>query len=196
MSTDVRILEAALRVFREEGVRGATTRRISQEAGVNEVTLFRRFGTKEQLLLAAMRHDAGHSAIPPAGRPTDPVEALTTWVANTGARLASSKGLIRASMEQLHEHPELCVQSQEAPTRIRLSLAGWFDQLRADGLARGDWDAVDVAKLLMGGMFGEVMRPDAPPSRTPEDLRAIAGAFARLVLRAVGAEVQNLEGAP
>ena len=40
---DVRdkILLAAVTVFAEVGFRGATTRRIAQEAGVNEITLFR-----------------------------------------------------------------------------------------------------------------------------------------------------------
>ena len=34
------LLQAALKVYAESGTRGATTRRIAQEAGVNEVTLF------------------------------------------------------------------------------------------------------------------------------------------------------------
>ena len=37
------ILEAAARLYGEHGFRGTTTRRIAQEAGVNEVTLFRQF---------------------------------------------------------------------------------------------------------------------------------------------------------
>src|SRR3712207_8279628 len=44
-----RILEAAARVYAQYGFRGATTRLIAQEAGVNEVTLFRLFGSKAQL---------------------------------------------------------------------------------------------------------------------------------------------------
>ena len=53
---DVReqLLEAALKVFADAGFRGATTRRIAQEAGVNEVTLFRQFGSKEGLILEAV----------------------------------------------------------------------------------------------------------------------------------------------
>ena len=53
---DVReqLLEAAVKVFAIAGFRGATTRRIAQEAGVNEVTLFRQFGSKEVSAVAAM----------------------------------------------------------------------------------------------------------------------------------------------
>jgi AcrR family transcriptional regulator len=48
--TRERLLEAAARTFSQEGIQGATTRHIAREAGVNEVTLFRHFKSKEQLL--------------------------------------------------------------------------------------------------------------------------------------------------
>jgi len=50
MSTEQRILDAALKVFASEGYTGATTRRIAEEANVAEVTLFRKFHSKENLL--------------------------------------------------------------------------------------------------------------------------------------------------
>jgi AcrR family transcriptional regulator len=51
-----RILEAAIKVFSQEGFVGATTREIARVAGVNEVTLFRHFQSKEQLLAAVAEH--------------------------------------------------------------------------------------------------------------------------------------------
>jgi len=45
--TDQNILDAALKVFSTEGYAGATTRKIAQEANVTEVTLFRKFQSKE-----------------------------------------------------------------------------------------------------------------------------------------------------
>ena len=49
-----RIVQAAARVFAETGYRGATTRRIAHAANVNEVTLFRHFRSKEELLREAI----------------------------------------------------------------------------------------------------------------------------------------------
>ena len=49
-NTEHRILDAALKVFSSEGYSGATTRKIAIEADVAEVTLFRRFQSKENLL--------------------------------------------------------------------------------------------------------------------------------------------------
>ena len=47
-----RILDAAKRVYAVHGFRGATTRLIAIEADVNEVTLFRLFGSKAALFEA------------------------------------------------------------------------------------------------------------------------------------------------
>ncbi|MFZ0215939.1 MAG: TetR/AcrR family transcriptional regulator [Candidatus Dormiibacterota bacterium] len=54
-STRERILVAYLKVASERGLEAATTRVIAQAAGVNEVTLFRHFGDKASLALAAVR---------------------------------------------------------------------------------------------------------------------------------------------
>ena len=54
---DTTMFDAALKVLAERGYAGATTRRIADAAGVNEVTLFRRFGDKRQLILAAIHAD-------------------------------------------------------------------------------------------------------------------------------------------
>ena len=48
-NTKQRILDAALELISERGYNGTTTREIAKEAGVTEITLFRHFGTKENL---------------------------------------------------------------------------------------------------------------------------------------------------
>ena len=55
MENRQRSLDAAARIYGEAGFRGATTRRIAAEAGVNEVTLFRIFGSKASLLAEAVQ---------------------------------------------------------------------------------------------------------------------------------------------
>ena len=63
--SDARMFDAALTVLAQQGYGGATTRRIAAAAGVNEATLFRRFGDKRQLILAAIHADI--SQLPAAG---------------------------------------------------------------------------------------------------------------------------------
>jgi AcrR family transcriptional regulator len=57
MDTSDRILEAGRDLFYEHGYYATSTRVIAQKAGVNEVTLFRHFGTKEDLLKAIIKMD-------------------------------------------------------------------------------------------------------------------------------------------
>ncbi len=54
--THERILAAAIQMFSEKGFRGASTREIARCADLSEVTLFRHFATKEQLLEAVINH--------------------------------------------------------------------------------------------------------------------------------------------
>lgn len=64
MSAEQRILDAALKVFASEGYTGATTRRIAEEANVAEVTLFRKFQSKENLLKEVLiKNRASFSAL-------------------------------------------------------------------------------------------------------------------------------------
>jgi AcrR family transcriptional regulator len=74
------ILDAALEVFSQGGFAGATTRAISIKAGVNEVTLFRHFGSKKRLFKAVLDRDMDLSDVTadiPEPQGKDPVEDLT-----------------------------------------------------------------------------------------------------------------------
>jgi len=56
-NTEEKILDAAMKVFSKEGYEGAKTLKIAREAGVSEVTLFRKFHSKENILkLVINRH--------------------------------------------------------------------------------------------------------------------------------------------
>ncbi|MCA9716556.1 MAG: helix-turn-helix transcriptional regulator, partial [Myxococcales bacterium] len=51
---DEQIFAAALDIVAARGIAGATTKQIAAAAEINEVTLFRRFGSKAKLLEAAL----------------------------------------------------------------------------------------------------------------------------------------------
>jgi AcrR family transcriptional regulator len=48
------ILKTAIRLFAQKGFRGTTTREIALAAGVNEVTIFRHFASKQELYAAIL----------------------------------------------------------------------------------------------------------------------------------------------
>ncbi|WP_407422547.1 TetR/AcrR family transcriptional regulator [Methanobrevibacter sp.] len=49
-STDEKIIKATFRILQKEGFAKATTKKIAAEAGVNEVTIFRNFQNKKNLV--------------------------------------------------------------------------------------------------------------------------------------------------
>jgi TetR/AcrR family transcriptional regulator len=51
------ILEVAMKIFVKEGYDGTTTKSIAAEAGVNEVTLFRKFQSKENILRSVITYN-------------------------------------------------------------------------------------------------------------------------------------------
>jgi AcrR family transcriptional regulator len=57
-ATQTTVLDAVIRCAEESGFRSLTTRRVAEVAGVNEVTIFRRFGSKAQLIAAAFEREA------------------------------------------------------------------------------------------------------------------------------------------
>jgi AcrR family transcriptional regulator len=59
VATDVAILEAALEQFALTGIRRTSADDVARRAGINRATLYRRFGSREQLLAAAYLHEAG-----------------------------------------------------------------------------------------------------------------------------------------
>ena len=54
--TRTKILDAALKLFSESGFKSTTTKAIADKADINELTLFRHFGTKENLFFSAIEY--------------------------------------------------------------------------------------------------------------------------------------------
>ena len=55
-NTEERIMEATYKILQKEGVKKTTTKKIAAEAGVNEITIFRKFKTKKNLIEIVKEH--------------------------------------------------------------------------------------------------------------------------------------------
>jgi AcrR family transcriptional regulator len=55
--TEQKFIDTSLKVFAEKGYKGATTRIIADKAGFSELTLFRKFKTKENLFNKVLEHN-------------------------------------------------------------------------------------------------------------------------------------------
>lgn len=99
-----RLLDAAARVFARKGLKGATTREIAIEAGLSEMTLFRRFGTKEKLLRAVVERFFARRIEPPPVReaPHDLGAALLHYAKLQHRLMDESLPIIRVLLGELH----------------------------------------------------------------------------------------------
>lgn len=162
-----RLIAAAAQVFARDGLTGATTRAIAREADVNEVTLFRHFGSKERLLAAVVRQNFGPAASPgpdDAPPPTDDLRAdLVAHARRYNDRLTEHLPLIRAMIGEIHHHRE----QERAVFRnlfqpLRDALVARLDAARAAGALRRDCDPALLSDLIIGMIFTGVLKRAAP----------------------------------
>ena len=95
------ILDAALAVFAEQGLHGASTEEIARRAGISQPYVFRLFGTKKELFLAVVarcfRQTLERFQRWAEGKRGD--EALHAIGAGYGELLASDRMYLRAQMQ-------------------------------------------------------------------------------------------------
>ena len=181
------ILRATIKLFGELGSRGATTRRIAEAAGVNEVTLFRLFQNKDELLREALRSFAEQSTMKtlPA-EPVDPQSELTIWASDHYRKLYKIRSLIRKAMGEYEEAPERCERSMRVSVRIANELTAYLAALQRKGLASTGWDPRAAAALLMGTIFADALGRDTMPERYPYPMREAVDKYLQLFFQAIG----------
>ena len=189
MDAKTKILEAALRVFADTGYRGATTRRIAQEADVNEVTLFRHFGSKEELINAAVRYAAVEEEKPalPA-RPLDPHRELMVWARAHYDRMHARRSMIRTCIGEATEHPEMAGCVSEAPRRVGMELKGYLTRMQASGLIGNAANLDVVTAMLMSVLFVDAVNRELTPELFPYSREDAPEHYVGLVLEALGVE--------
>ncbi len=180
-----RILEAATRVYTEAGFRGTTTRRVAQEADVNEVTLFRHFGTKDALVKAALSCAHRPGAMPPLGEPGDVEAELHTWAWELYHRWYGARHLISRVLGDLVEHPQIAPAICEEPQSEHAELSRYLGRLRDVGLARNEFFPDAAAGMLIGAIFTHAVWRDHFGATLPPPEEVIRH-YVALLLQSVG----------
>jgi AcrR family transcriptional regulator len=102
-----RLFETVVSVFAERGYDAATTQEMARRAGVNEVTLFRRFGNKAALIEAALGHCLKES---PFGKVVASDDARADLLAIVDAYAQTYRGYggaVLTLVAEMANHPEL-----------------------------------------------------------------------------------------
>jgi len=189
MSTDSRerLLEVAARMYAEAGYHGTTTRRIAEEAGLNEVTLFRQFGSKDALLREAIEQADRQSRAQLNSEAADPDAELHRWAVACIHRFYRHQKLIRQVLGDTVQRPEIAPRICEDASDEMNQLVGFLTVLEERGVLRvGDpmvmqgAAAMLVHSLLSNALWRDLV-PDIP------SLDACAALFVEVLLRALRA---------
>jgi AcrR family transcriptional regulator len=157
--TRVRILAAARELFASKGSRGTTTREVADRAGVNEATVFRHFGTKQQLLSAMLEHFNRFDDIP---RTLERIRGLATIeeqlreLAHASVdSIKRKEDLIRVAMAEELSNPEWDRCAWRSPNQVRVQLRQFFRERVEAGALQGE--AEWLARTFMSLFFAFVV---------------------------------------
>jgi AcrR family transcriptional regulator len=170
--THQRLLDAAARVFARDGLSGATTRAIAEEAGVNEVTLFRHFQTKDRLITAVVGENFGAAAVaaqaPLPAMSTDLRADLTALARHYAKVLTDNLPLVRTMIGEIH-HQLHCTNEKLVFKAIFLFLKDAVrtrvDTAQRAGQVRPDMRPDLLADLFFGMVFTDVLRRSSPQAK-------------------------------
>ncbi len=192
-TTHDRLLTVAAKVYAEAGYHGTTTRRIAQEADVNEVTLFRHFGSKDTLLRSALEKADKE------GRPqldfdaSDPFAELHRWSDAVFAHFYTHRDLIRRIMGDMVQIPEIAPRFCEDTNHEFYQLTLFLERLAQRGMIHpGPGRSLEAAvAMLLGAIFVNTMWRDVMPEiPSPEESVRL---YLSNMLRALGAPARLLE---
>lgn len=149
-----RIIEAGMAIFSEKGYRTATTREIAARADVNEVTIFRHFGSKEGLFEQTVQHYS-----PPPILSQELGKTMTGDLAKDLTVLAEkyldaavvSAPYIRLSIMELSRNPDLIRIVSLIPVELSTHVAEYLH----DKHDKGEIPEVDFE--LLAQMFYDIL---------------------------------------
>jgi AcrR family transcriptional regulator len=183
--TKKRILAAAELVFSRDGFQGATTREIARQAGVNEVTLFRHFRTREELLRATL--DQACATFELLVGQSDEVwkdrlpERLDHYVREMYSVVRQREALVRAFASEARILPESIRRAlREFMEQRKARFVARLKQAQELGLVRKDVDLSTASDLIRDSIHSAILRHTAystDPEAVDAYLQGVADIF-------------------
>ena len=179
-----RILTSATELFRTQGIGAVGVEIIAELANSNKMTLYRHFGSKEELLCACLRQNADKVAelwqSLERRYPADPKRQLHAWVEEaTGVVFSDASAclLANAAVEQKDPNHPVHRIVAEAKESYRTQLA---DLCRRAGIEQAE-ELADALSLLFEGarISSQSAGPEGPHQKLKQSCIAMINAFSR-----------------
>lgn len=153
--SDDEILQAACAVFLQHGP-GASTVLIAERCGVSQAAIFKRFGTKEELMVEALRPPTEPPFIALLNQGPDE-RPLDVQLVEAGLAISATMDIIVPRMMCLKSSGfdiEQHFRALETPPPLlaHQALVAFLDRATRNGLLREDVDRNCLAAALLGAM--------------------------------------------
>ncbi len=173
-----KILAAASELIAERGYAATTTRAIAERAGVNEVTLFRRFDSKLGIVRALGARWAESQAGHAVEHVADPEDTRATLLSLARMEVAGAQANGGAAMRLAFEArsvPELAELMGDGPRANMTGLAEYLAERQAAGDLRADVSAAAMAEAFFSltsshVMYRMMLGVDGPGSGAASDV--------------------------
>lgn len=171
--TSEKIMKVALKLFSEQGYYSTTTKQIAEETGVNELTVFRHFGSKSNLFQVTTEHYVIDSHVDYI---LNDLEDLTF----DESMMIISKRIYNLFIEntKLYKVQMKLADNEKDFVKLKLSrklisvLKEYFIMLNNDGILRGEPEimAVTLINSLLGSFTVELLSDNTITEISWEDL--------------------------
>jgi TetR/AcrR family transcriptional regulator len=196
---DEEILKAAKKVIVREGYDGATTKLIADEAGINEVTLFRKFHSKENILQAVItqQRDYALQALTSAflsrgvhDDNNDNALRIATTLVGLGSRLIefmkTRMDLMILLIPEGKRKPSVAKSISSIPQDMIRQLEKLFEEQIRLGKMREDVDPHLAAVTFLGFLFYYSLMKEIFSDKVIKENKKILDGFIDIFLNGVG----------
>ncbi|MDQ6689640.1 MAG: TolC family protein, partial [Gemmatimonadota bacterium] len=111
-----------------------------------------------------------------------------TWSESFIQHLRLRSSIIRKTMSEMEERPEMCESASYVPRQASMDLCHYLTALKRQGRTTEKFDPKSAAAMLMGAIFADAMGRQMMPDVYPQPEAKAAQMYTRLLLRALGVE--------
>ncbi|APU13429.1 MULTISPECIES: TetR/AcrR family transcriptional regulator [Actinoalloteichus] len=178
METTERILDAAARVMREEGLAKTTTKEIARAAGCSEALLYKHFADKQEIFVRVLTERMPPIAMDPGmvgqGSVTGNLRVIVEGLLRFYAQSFPIAASIFSSPSLLAAHRESMNARQKGPHLAAAAVRSYLDAEIAAGRVSSTVDTDAVAVTLTGAAMFEAFLAAFAGHDEPAEVPALA----------------------
>lgn len=164
---DEDVFLAVMKIVSERGYSGATTKQMAEAAKVSEMTLFRKYGNKAELVKQAISTIIGQTDLAASAHYTGDLKSDLTRIVQAYQDSAVEHGnFITSLFSEMSRHPEL-VSSIDRPLNIFMAIGELIARYQEEGYLKQEPPLHTVGVLLGPVMYTAILRKVIPESSIP-----------------------------